>query len=112
MTFADGEKKTKLKVIDKVGQRNTGTTVIFTPNAKYFESPTISIPRLLHVLRAKAVLCPGLLMIFEDKTVKSDKAQSAQWCFEDGLTDYLLQSTEGYERIPVEPFTGSMEGNE
>ena len=67
MTFADGEKKTNLKVIDKVGQRNTGTTVKFKPDPKYFDSANISIPRLVHVLRAKAVLCPGLHMIFEDK---------------------------------------------
>jgi len=112
MTFADGEKKTDLKVIDKVGQRNTGTTVKFTPDGKYFDSANISIPRLVHVLRAKAVLCPGLHMIFEDLTVKKEKAQSAEWCFEDGLTDYLLQATEGYEVIPAEPFTGSMQGND
>ena len=112
MTFANGDKKTNLKVIDKVGQRNTGTTVIFTPDPKYFDSPNISIPRLVHVLRAKAVLCPGLHMIFEDKTVKADKAQSQEWCFEEGLTDYLLQATEGYERIPAEPFVGTMSGND
>ena len=112
MTFASGEKKTNLKVIDKVGQRNTGTTVKFKPDPKYFDSANISIPRLIHVLRAKAVLCPGLHMIFEDKTVKADKAQSEEWCFDEGLTDYLLQATEGYERIPEEPFTGSMQGNE
>ncbi len=112
MTFADGEKKTPLKVIDKVGQRNTGTTIRFTPNPKYFDSPNISIPRLIHVLRAKAVLCPGLHMIFEDLTVREDKAQSEEWCYEDGLTDYLIQSTKGFESIPAEPFTGSMQGND
>ncbi|MFT5320972.1 MAG: topoisomerase-4 subunit B [Pseudohongiellaceae bacterium] len=112
MTFADGEKLTDLKVIDKVGQRNTGTTIKFTPNEKYFDSANISIPRLIHVLRAKAVLCPGLHMIFEDLTVKEDKAQSEEWCYEDGITDYLIQSTKGYESIPAEPFVGSMQGND
>jgi len=112
MTFANGDKKTNLKVIDKVGQRNTGTTVKFMPDPKYFDSPTISIPRLVHVLRAKAVLCPGLHMIFEDKTAKAEKAQSQEWCFEDGLTDYLLQATEGYERIPDQPFVGAMQGDD
>lgn len=112
MTYADGEKLTELKVIDKVGQRNTGTTIKFTPNDKYFDSPNISIPRLVHVLRAKAVLCPGLHVIFEDLTVKEDKAQSEEWCYEDGLTDYLIQSTKEYESIPAEPFVGSMQGNE
>lgn len=112
MTFADGDKKSNLKVVDTVGQRNTGTTVKFTPNPKYFDSPNISIPRLVHVLRAKAVLCPGLHMIFEDKTVKEEKAQSQEWKYEDGLTDYLLLSTEGFERIPAEPFVGAMQGND
>jgi len=112
MMFADGEKLTDLKVIDKVGQRNTGTTIKFTPNEKYFDSANISIPRLIHVLRAKAVLCPGLHVIFDDKTVKEDKAQSEEWCYEDGLTDYLIQSTKGYESIPAEPFVGSMQGND
>jgi len=112
ITFADGEKKTDLEVIDTVGQRNTGTTVKFYPDTKYFDSPNVSIPRLIHVLRAKAVLCPGLHMIFEDRTVSEDKARSQEWCFEDGLTDYLLQATEGYEHIPANPFTGSMSGNE
>ena len=112
MTFANGDKKTNLKVIDKVGQRNTGTTVKFMPDPKYFDSPIISIPRLVHVLRAKAVLCPGLHMIFEDKTAKAEKAQSQEWCFEDGLTDYLLQATEGYERIPDQPFVGAMQGDD
>jgi len=82
------------------------------PDPKYFDSPTISIPRLVHVLRAKAVLCPGLHMIFEDKTAKAEKAQSQEWCFEDGLTDYLLQATEGYERIPDQPFVGAMQGDD
>jgi topoisomerase-4 subunit B len=112
MTFANGEKKTNLKVIDKVGLRNTGTTVKFMPDSKYFDSPTISIPRLVHVLRAKAVLCPGLHVIFEDRIVKTEKAQSQEWCFEDGLTDYLLQATEGYERIPDQPFVGAMSGDD
>ena len=112
MMFADGEKLTDLKVNDKVGQRNTGTTIKFTPNEKYFDSANISIPRLIHVLRAKAVLCPGLHVIFDDKTVKEDKAQSEEWCYEDGLTDYLIQSTKGYESIPAEPFVGSMQGND
>ena len=112
MMFADGEKLTDLKVIDKVGQRNTGTTIKFTPNEKYFDSANISIPRLIHVLRAKAVLCPGLHVIFDDKTVKEDKAQSEEWCYEDGLTDYLIQSIKGYESIPAEPFVGSMQGND
>ena len=45
MKFKDGDKASELKVIDKVGKRNTGTTVKFLPNAKYFDSVKISIPK-------------------------------------------------------------------
>ena len=60
MTFADGAKKSELKVIGEVGKRNTGTTLRFWADPKYFDSPKFAVPKLKHVLRAKAVLCPGL----------------------------------------------------
>lgn len=67
MTFADGFKASELEVVGSVGKRNTGTSVYFSPDPKYFDSPKFSISRLKHVLKAKAVLCPGLLVSFEDK---------------------------------------------
>ena len=112
MLFKDGEKASDLKVIDSVGQRNTGTIIKFYPNPKYFDSPNISITKLVHLLRAKAVLCPGLRIVFEDNTVSAEKSQSNEWYFEDGLADYLKQATSGFETLPAEPFTGTMEGND
>jgi len=112
MGFKGGNKASELKAIDSVGKRNTGTTVRFLPDEKYFDSVKISIPRLKHVLRAKAVLCSGLRVVFVDETVAKDKAQSEEWCFEDGLTDYLTQSTGEWPTVPEEPFTGSVQGND
>ncbi len=112
MSFKNGDKASELKIIDKVGARNTGTTVRFIPDPKYFDSPNISISRLIHVLRAKAVLCPGLRISFIDNTVSADKARSGEWYFEDGLSDYLRQSCLQSQTLPAEPFTGSMKGNE
>ena len=112
MSFKNGDKASELKVIDSVGQRNTGTTVKFYPDPKYFDSPNISIGKLIHLLRAKAVLCPGLHIIFKDNTVSEEKSQSNEWYFEEGLADYLKQATAEYETLPAEPFTGSMEGND
>ena len=112
MSFKGGEKATELKVIDTVGKRNTGTTVKFMPDEKYFDSSKISIIRLKHVLRAKAVLCSGLRVSFVDNTVSEEKSQSEEWCFEDGLIDYLTQATEDYETLPKEPFFGSVQGND
>ena len=57
IAFKGGEKVSELEVVGDVGQRNTGTTLKFWPDEKYFDSVNFSIPRLKHVLRAKAVLC-------------------------------------------------------
>jgi topoisomerase IV subunit B len=111
MTFANGEKTSELKVIGTVGQRNTGTTVKFLPDGKYFDSANVSIPKLAHVLRAKAVLCPGLRVTFTDNTVAEEKARSESWYYEDGLKDYLKQAATGAVTLPDEPFTGSVQGN-
>jgi len=112
MLFKNVDKASDLKVIDSVGQRNTGTIIKFYPDPKYFDSPNVSISKLIHLLRAKAVLCPGLRIVFEDNTVSKEKSQSNEWYFEDGLADYLKQATTGFETLPAEPFTGAMEGND
>ena len=112
MKFKGGEKVSELKAIGTVGKRNTGTTVKFLPDDKYFDSVNISIPKLKHVLRAKAVLCSGLKVVFIDNTVPKAKAQSEEWCYEDGLTDYLTFATAVYETLPQEPFIGSIQGND
>jgi len=107
MTFAGGEKKTDLKVIDSCGKRNTGTTVRFTPDGQYFDSTNFSVSRLQHVLRAKAVLCPGLRVKFKDEK----KGESEEWYYEDGLTDYLADATIDFPCIPEQPFVGSFSGS-
>lgn len=107
MSFAGGEKTSELTVIDTCGKRNTGTTVRFTPDPQYFDSINFSVPRLTHVLRAKAVLCPGLRVTFLDEK----KKEKEEWYYEDGLTDYLLAATDGFSTLPVAPFTGSFSGS-
>src|SRR5438874_1356186 len=92
MTFADGKKKSELKVIGQVGKRNTGTTVRFWADETFFDSPKFSVPRLKHVMRAKAVLSPGLRMRFIDET---DKANNEEWYYEDGLKAYLTSELAG-----------------
>ena len=108
INFADGNLARELREIDTVGKRNTGTIVRFSPDAQYFDSVRFSVPRLKHVLRAKAVLCPGLKVTYVDEATPDN---SQEWYFEDGLTDYLRASTEGYETLPVLPFVGSFSGN-
>ena len=107
MSFEGGEKASDLKVIDSCGKRNTGTAVSFTPDPSYFDSVNFSVIRLRHVLRAKAVLCPGLRVKFTDE----GKGESDEWFYEDGLRDYLIGSTMDYTCVPNLPFTGSFSGS-
>ena len=102
--FGDGEKRSELEVVDTVGKRNTGTILRFWPDPSYFDSPKISVSRLKHLLRAKAVLCPGLKVILENQL----SGETETWQFEDGLIEYLLESATGWERVPEEPFNGAM----
>ena len=111
MEFANGEKLSDLKQIDTVGKRNTGTTVRFIANEKYFDSIKISISKLKHVLRAKAVLCSGLKVEFVDKSSGANPSTGEVWFYQDGLVDYLTQSTADWQVLPVEPFSGSVEEN-
>ena len=107
IAFADGHKVSDLEVVGKVGRNNTGTRVRFWPDEKYFDSSRFSIRQLRHVLRAKAVLCPGLKVSFFDE--KSGEREA--WVYEDGLRDYLLDALQSDERIPAEAFVGEMSGN-
>jgi topoisomerase-4 subunit B len=109
MTFADGKKKSELKAIGTVGRRNTGTTVRFWPDEKFFDSPKFNVPRLKHVMRAKAVLSPGLRMRFVSD---ADKSENEEWFYEDGLTDYLTSELAGAEMIPEKPYIGHSRGND
>ena len=106
IAFENGYKVEDLQVIGTCGRRNTGTKVRFWPDEKYFDSPRFSVPRLTHLLKAKAVLCPGLEIIFKDKINNTEQ----RWCYQDGLKDYLMESVSGYTLLPEEPFTGNHTG--
>ncbi len=108
IAFANGKRVSKLEKIGSVGKRNTGTTLRFWPDAKYFDSVKFSVPRLRHVLRAKAVLCPGLRVSFRDEAGGDEE----EWFYEDGLQSYMLEALRGCELLPEKPFMGSFSGND
>ncbi|WP_338088411.1 DNA topoisomerase IV subunit B [Nitrincola alkalilacustris] len=108
--FADGEKVSDLEIIDTCGKRNTGTTVRFSPDPKYFDTPKFHVGRLKHILRAKAVLCPGLKITFTDRS--SGKPEKEEWLYEEGLSAYLKGTTQVFDTLPEEPFTCVLEGQE
>jgi topoisomerase-4 subunit B len=102
MDFADGHRAGALAVTGTVPKRQTGTTVHFWPDPKYFDSPRISLPRLKHVLRAKAVLCAGLTVRLFDEA----SGEKLEWHYENGLRDYLRSMLGDAERLPGELYVG------
>ncbi|MGI9331970.1 MAG: DNA topoisomerase IV subunit B [Gammaproteobacteria bacterium] len=107
MSFKGGEKVGGLERIGTVGRRNSGTTIRFWPDRKYFDSVKFSVPRLEHSLRAKAVLCPGLCASLTDEA----SGQTRHWQFEGGLSTYLLEALDDAPALPEAPFEGALEGN-
>jgi topoisomerase-4 subunit B len=100
--FRDGKLSSKLEVVGTVGQRNTGTTVRFWPDPKFFDSDKFSVPQLRHTLKAKAVLCPGLRISFTNEAT----GESDEWFFAGDLGAYLADELGKAERLPAEPLTG------
>jgi len=107
MNFAQGGKASELTEIGTTHRRDTGTIVRFWPEARYFDSNRISISRLKHLLRAKAVLCPGLRISLADEA----SGEKEVWHYENGLPEYLLDQIGHAECVPDQPFTGAMEGS-
>ena len=102
MEFRDGDRSSPLEVVGTVGKRNTGTRLRFWPDPKYFDTPRIHAKSLRHLLRAKAVLCPGLTVkLFDEAT-----GERNEWCYEDGLRDYLRGELVGRDLLPADLFVG------
>ena len=85
INFSAGDKENDLKSIGDVGATNSGTTIRFYPDKQYFETLEINKESLKHLLKAKAVLCPGLQIDFFDEK----KNERIKWIFDEGLSDYL-----------------------
>ena len=106
MAFENGFKVEELVVTGTCGRRNTGTRVHFWPDVSYFDSPNFSVSKLIYILRAKAVLCPGLRIKFTNK----HNGEVHEWFYESGLTDYLKEAIKDSILLPEEPFVGSFKG--
>ena len=106
MFFNSGDKASELEAVGSTGKRDTGTTVRFKPDPRYFDSPEFHLPGLKRLLRAKAVLCPGLHITLWDE----NSEEVTEWLYAEGLTEYLRSHLEGAECLPEPPLTGHFEG--
>ncbi len=101
MAFANGIKTSELKIISRVGKRNTGTRLKFKPNKHYFDNDKFSIKALEYNLRSKAVLLKNLTVIFHDEINNKSKT----WHYEHGLSDYLSRYLDHKECLPQKPLS-------
>jgi topoisomerase-4 subunit B len=93
IVFKDGEVAEPLVAFDAGGRKKSGTRVRVWPDAKYFDSPTIPLGELVHLLRSKAVLLPGVkvsLLVEKSGDLKT-------WQYADGLRGYLGEALAGAE---------------
>lgn len=104
MAFRDGDRASNLDIVGSVGKKNTGTRLRFWPDPKYFDTAKFNLRHLRHVLRAKAVLCPGLTVSLHDTAT----GEKDQWLYEDGLRDYLKSELGASEALPPDLFVGQL----
>lgn len=103
IAFENGDKVQDLTVTGTCGKRNTGTSVHFWPDEQFFDNRRFSVSHLSHLLKAKAVLCPGVEIDFIDQVNNTEQL----WCYQDGLTDYLMEAVNGLMTLPTTPFVGN-----
>jgi len=98
LVFQGGDVTEKLKIRKAdSGERKQGTVVRVWPDAKYFESANLPLGELVHLLRSKAVLMPGVSV-----TLVQEKAKDSQtWLYKGGLRDYLMQTLSHDPFIPL-----------
>ncbi|MEO8315596.1 MAG: DNA topoisomerase IV subunit B [Pseudomonadota bacterium] len=100
--FKSGKIYSKLEEIGAVGQKNTGTTLRFWPEAGFFDSDRFAPADLRHTLKAKAVLCPGLRVRFHNEV----SGEKDEWFYTGALSEYLLEQIGKADCLPKEPLSG------
>jgi topoisomerase IV subunit B len=97
IAFSGGDVIEKLKVIGSCPVRTSGTKVRAYPDPKYFDSPGVSLPELERLLRAKAVLLPGVqVSLF---ITKGKEQQTRTWSYPEGLKGYLEELSDGAQPV-------------
>ncbi len=98
LTFAAGAVLVPLALRKATAsERKHGTRIRVWPDAKYFESAELPRQDLVHLLRSKAVLMPGVTVTLTHE--KSGETQT--WHYQGGLRDYLMQGLNADPVIPL-----------
>ena len=102
IVFSGGDVIEPLTEVGKCAVKDSGTEVRVWPDGKYFESPNYSIPELERLLRAKAVLLPGVRVSLTRLVKGEDEAHTQTWHYPDGLKSYLTDLiADAQEAVPI-----------
>ncbi|MEN9420422.1 MAG: topoisomerase subunit ParE, partial [Pseudomonadota bacterium] len=105
LAFAGGDVVEPLQVRPRTGsERRQGTSVRVWPDARYFESVELPRAELVHLLRSKAVLMPGVTVTLTVEKAGAKEPETTTWLYQGGLRDYLQQG------LPAEPVIPLFEG--
>jgi topoisomerase-4 subunit B len=98
LVFSGGDVIEKLHLRKALeGERKQGTSVRVWPDARYFDAAALPLPELVHLLRSKAVLMPGVsVSLLQEKT-----RETQTWLYKGGLRDYLMQTLSADPVIPL-----------
>jgi len=102
ITFAGGDVIEPLKLRKATNaDRKGGTSVRAWPDAKYFESGELPKAELIHLLRSKAVLMPGVTVTLTTEKTGRHEEERQTWLYKGGLRDYLMQALVSDPVIPL-----------
>ncbi len=87
IAFAGGDVVEPLAETGKCPAKDSGTTLRIWPDARYFESPNYDIAEIERLLRAKAVLLPGVTVTLTRR--RNGRPETQTWHYPDGLEGYL-----------------------
>ena len=108
IAYENGNKAEELHEVGTCPKGQTGTSIHFWPDPKYFDSPHFNLKALLHLLKAKAVLCPNLSVHF----VNEKTGEEYTWTHEGSLGNYLSNQTVGRTIMPNPPYSEVIKGED
>ena len=101
IAYENGNKVEELHTIGTCPKGATGTAIRFWPDGSYFDSKRFNLKALMHLLKAKAVLCPNLSVHF----VNEATGEEFTWTHEGSLGHYLLSQCSGRAIAPMPPYS-------
>ena len=98
MTFGpNGKVKVPLEKLKKVTGNKSGTRIRFWPDANYFDSVKFDVVQLTALLRAKAMLLPGVR--FSLGIEKNGIFDTQTWHFPKGIEGYFAEAIVGQDAV-------------